>query len=112
MQINPLGDAQEPILARNMVPIMMAITIIQAIRKPTQVIRLGRYISRSGCLNSFLGFDDSMVSSFSLYNEISCNVNLNLFQGLMIDAETVSSFPQSGNKFGMTHVILNSVQDL
>ncbi|MDP2984356.1 MAG: hypothetical protein Q8O92_13635 [Candidatus Latescibacter sp.] len=29
-----------------------------------------------------------------------------------IDAETVSSFPRSGNKFGMTRVILNSFQDL
>jgi len=30
----------------------------------------------------------------------------NLYQEL--DAETVSSFPRSGNKFGMTRVILNS----
>ena len=29
-----------------------------------------------------------------------------------IDAETVSSFPQSGNKLGMTRIILNSFQDL
>jgi len=29
----------------------------------------------------------------------------------LIDAETVSSFPRSGNKFGMT-VILNSFQDI